>query len=63
MDFNLVIYMLWTVIGAFGEEIGWRGYLIRPLEQKYNPFITSVVIGFFGFCGMSIRYLAEYFLK
>ena len=31
--------------GALGEEIGWRGYFHKMLNQKTLPVITSAVVG------------------
>lgn len=31
--------------GAIAEEIGWRGYGLRYLQQKYTPFVASIYIG------------------
>jgi uncharacterized protein len=32
-------------IGAFGEEIGWRGYLQKLLEQKQNALASGILVG------------------
>lgn len=34
-----------VLIGCFGEEIGWRGYLNLVLMKKHSPFISSFIIG------------------
>ncbi len=31
--------------GGFGEEFGWRGYLLPILNERYTPLITSIIIG------------------
>ncbi len=31
--------------GGFGEEFGWRGYLLPVLNERYTPLVTSVIIG------------------
>ncbi len=28
------------------EEFGWRGFLQKELQKKYNPLITALIIGF-----------------
>jgi uncharacterized protein len=33
------------LIGAFGEEFGWRGYLQRLLEQKQNALVAAMLTG------------------
>lgn len=42
----LVPLFLFSIIfyAAIGEEIGWRGYVLRKLQQKFNPFIATVYI-------------------
>lgn len=37
--------ILIILIGAFGEELGWRGYLLPLLSHKYNNLISSLIIG------------------
>ncbi|MCX7956297.1 MAG: CPBP family intramembrane metalloprotease [Endomicrobia bacterium] len=42
-------YLITTItinaLTAFGEEIGWRGYLFTELSKKYNFWVTSLIIG------------------
>jgi membrane protease YdiL (CAAX protease family) len=33
------------LIGAAGEEIGWRGFLQPILEKKYTVLVASIVVG------------------
>lgn len=33
--------------GPMGEEFGWRGYAMDPLQERWNPIIASLVIGSF----------------
>lgn len=35
-----------NALAAFGEEIGWRGFLYKELMQKLNFWKTSFIIGF-----------------
>lgn len=32
-------------IGAFGEELGWRGYLHKRIDPHLRPLASSVVVG------------------
>lgn len=31
--------------GGFGEEFGWRGFMLPTLNKRYTPLITSLIIG------------------
>jgi membrane protease YdiL (CAAX protease family) len=33
------------VLSGIGEEMGWRGYLQKILQKKYNSILTSIFIG------------------
>jgi len=35
------------IIGVLAEEFGWRGYVLDPLQSKYNAFISSIIVGLF----------------
>ena len=41
----LLIFLGGTLLGAFGEELGWRGYLQRIVEGKVNVLIASLLVG------------------
>lgn len=43
---NLLLLILWTPIGALGEEIGWRGYLHKRLDTRLTGILSSVSLGF-----------------
>jgi membrane protease YdiL (CAAX protease family) len=44
------VYLLSTIkFGPFGEELGWRGFLLPHLQQKFSPFNSSLMIGFIWF--------------
>lgn len=50
--FDLSLY-LWQlpsfipliIIGPISEEIGWRGYLLRKLQHKWNALLSSLFVG------------------
>ena len=45
-DLQQLGFMLFGIlIGAFGEEIGWRGYLQKLLHHRMNGFMGSVIVG------------------
>lgn len=33
------------IIGAFGEELGWRSYLQPLLQQRNNILVSSIIVG------------------
>ena len=41
----LLIFLGGTLLGAFGEEFGWRGYLQRIVEGKVSVLIASLLVG------------------
>jgi uncharacterized protein len=38
------------LLGAFGEELGWRGYLQNLLDKRANGFIAFLVVGILWGC-------------
>jgi membrane protease YdiL (CAAX protease family) len=34
-----------TIQGATGEELGWRGYALPKLEERYSPLLSAIVLG------------------
>lgn len=42
----LSLFSIFTVvIGSFGEEIGWRGYLYPVLKREMKPWLASMLTG------------------
>jgi uncharacterized protein len=35
-------------VGALGEELGWSGYVIDPMQDRWNALQASVVLGVVG---------------
>ncbi|MFW5794278.1 MAG: CPBP family intramembrane glutamic endopeptidase [Bacillota bacterium] len=41
-----IVYLYILFLGGpLGEEIGWRGYALKELLRKFNPFIASLILG------------------
>lgn len=40
--------IIWVCVGALSygifEEIGWRGYALPKLQEKYNPLISTIIL-------------------
>jgi uncharacterized protein len=35
-------------IGALGEELGWSGYVIDPMQERWNALQASLILGLVG---------------
>jgi membrane protease YdiL (CAAX protease family) len=45
--YNFVFYFILILfVSAFWEEIGWRGFLLPLLQEKYTAIKSSLIIGF-----------------
>jgi len=44
---GFLVNLIFLIVGVIAEEFGWRGYVLDPLQNKYNAFISSLIIGFF----------------
>ena len=42
---SVFIFFFVYFIGAIGEEIGWSGYAIDPLQNKYGALKASIFLG------------------
>jgi membrane protease YdiL (CAAX protease family) len=42
---SLALMLGGMVLGAFGEELGWRGYLQNLLDERLNGFAAFVLVG------------------
>jgi uncharacterized protein len=43
---TILLFFIVFFIGAIGEEIGWSGYIINPLQNQFGALKTSIVLGF-----------------
>jgi len=56
---TFLVSLMFLIIGVIAEEFGWRGYVLVPLQNKYNAFISSIIIGLFW----GIWHLPLFFIK
>jgi membrane protease YdiL (CAAX protease family) len=44
---GLVLLFLFRelILGPLGEELGWRGFSLPRLLQRFNPFFASLILG------------------
>ena len=42
---TLIVFFIAYFIGAIGEELGWSGYIINPLQDRYGAFNASMIVG------------------
>lgn len=40
----LVLWVLLVVVNGFGEESGWRGFLLPALQRRWSPLTSSLVV-------------------
>ncbi|MBL4560915.1 MAG: CPBP family intramembrane metalloprotease [Labilibaculum sp.] len=41
---GMLIVQLPFLVGMFGEELGWRGFALPKLLDKYDPIISSLIL-------------------
>jgi CAAX protease family protein len=51
MAFLSIPVVLWAGLyaGPLGEELGWRGFLLPELQQKFSNLNSAIIIGFIWF--------------
>ncbi|MFW9947995.1 MAG: CPBP family intramembrane glutamic endopeptidase [Candidatus Odinarchaeota archaeon] len=60
---NIGSILLWIGVGAISygifEEIGWRGYALPKLQEKYNPLLATLIL----FLGWSVWHAPFFFYR
>jgi membrane protease YdiL (CAAX protease family) len=69
---QMSLILIWTPLGALGEELGWRGYLNKKLDTRMRGLVSSILVGllwlpihFFAFISQGpvlIAFLALWFI-
>lgn len=47
---NLLLWIFPLVTYGFGEEAGWRGFVLPYLQKKYSAFTASCILSVFWIC-------------
>lgn len=43
-------FLLMTLLGGGQEELGWRGYILDHLEEKFGPWLGNLILGIVWAC-------------
>ncbi|MBI4922916.1 MAG: CPBP family intramembrane metalloprotease [Devosia nanyangense] len=55
----LPVLLIWPMMAALGEEIGWRGFLLPRLQPRFGILPTALVIGaIWGVWHLPAHYIA-----
>jgi membrane protease YdiL (CAAX protease family) len=38
-------FLIMVLLGGGQEELGWRGYILDPLEERLGPWLANLVLG------------------
>lgn len=41
---SLLLVIIAAILGAFGEEIGWRGFALPRLQHRFSPLVASLIL-------------------
>ena len=41
----LALWLMLVLVNGFGEESGWRGFLLPALQRRWSPLVSSLVVG------------------
>ncbi len=42
---TIILFFIVYFIGAIGEEIGWSGYIIEPMQNQFGALKASIILG------------------
>lgn len=70
----LTTFVVTATGGSMGEELGWRGYLLKELNKRHTLFMSGIIVGIVwgfwhlplwiisGYSGISLLLYVAYFL-
>lgn len=56
---SLILSILFATLFPFIEELGWRGYLLDRLQEKYSALVSSLILGILW----SLWHLPTFFIR
>ena len=56
---SIILSILFATLFPFIEELGWRGYLLDRLQEKYSALISSLILGILW----SLWHLPTFFIR
>jgi membrane protease YdiL (CAAX protease family) len=56
---SIVLSILFASLFPFIEELGWRGYVLDRLQEKYSALVSSLILGFVW----SLWHLPTFFIR
>ena len=61
-ELGFIAWWLWFATSGFGEEVGWRGFLLPRLQQRHSPLASTVLltVGWAGWHVPAFFYLPSY---
>ena len=56
---SIILSILFATLFPFIEELGWRGYLLDRLQEKYSALVSSLILGILW----SLWHLPTFFIR
>jgi membrane protease YdiL (CAAX protease family) len=44
------VFLMITLVGSLGEEVGWRGYALPQLQRRFSPLTATAILAPLWFC-------------
>lgn len=57
----LILFGYNLILGPFGEELGWRGFVLNELQKRFSPLKAAIIVGMaWGFWHTPLWLLSGY---